>query len=89
MTEYQMAPPINASKSGTEYVRHPSSRASGAYLTVFKKAIDEYSTKADGKGLRVTENPYSVNLSFCLLCLIPVAIFLVPGAISVRARCAS
>ena len=88
MTEYQTALD-KMGKASTEYVRGipvvKVFQQTVHTFTVFKKAIDEYSTKAEQYQGEVCENPYSVNLSFteaAFVFLIPVAIFLVPGAIS-------
>ena len=88
MTEYQTALD-KMGKASTEYVRGipvvKVFQQTVYTFTAFKKAIDEYSTKAEQYQGEVCENPYSVNLSFteaAFVFLIPVAIFLVPGAIS-------
>lgn len=88
MAEYQAAQD-RMTKAGTEYVRGiPVVKIFQQTVYSFKsfqQAIEEYSNKAEYYQAGVCQVPQSVNLTFtegAFVFLIPVALFLAPGALS-------
>ena len=88
IAEYQSALD-RMSKASTEYVRGipvvKVFQQTVYSFTTLKRAIDEYSAKAEQYQGEVCAVPQSVNLSFikaAFVFLIPVTILLVPGAIA-------
>lgn len=86
MAEYQAAQDI-MSKAGTEYVRGipvvKVFQQTVYSFKAFKEAIEDYSTKAEKYTDGVCRLPQSVNLTFtegAFIFLVPVALFLAPGA---------
>ena len=88
MAEYQAAQD-RMTKAGTEYVRGiPVVKIFQQTVYSFralKEAIEDYSTKAEYYQSNVCRVPQSVNLTFtegAFVFLVPVALFLAPGALS-------
>jgi len=88
MQEYQDALD-NLSKAGTEYVRGipvvKVFQQTVYSFKAFKQAIDHYSERASYYEGHVCRVPQSVNLTFteaAFALLVPVALFLAPGALS-------
>ena len=86
--EYQTALD-NVSKAGTEYVRGipvvKVFQQTVYSFRSFKQAIEDYSARAEYYQDKVCRFPQSVNLTFiegAFVFLIPVALFLAPGALS-------
>lgn len=86
--EYQTAQD-NVSKAGTEYVRGipvvKVFQQTVYSFRSFKQAIEDYSARAEYYQDKVCRFPQSVNLTFiegAFVFLIPVALFLAPGALS-------
>ena len=87
MAEYQAAQD-RMTKAGTEYVRGipvvKIFQQTVYSFKTFKKAIEEYSDKAEYYQAKVCRVPQSINLTFtegAFIFLVPVAIFLIPGAL--------
>ena len=87
MAEYQAAQDV-MSKAGTEYVRGipvvKVFQQTVYSFKAFKQAIEDYSTKAEKYTDGVCRLPQSVNLTFtegAFIFLVPVALFLAPGAL--------
>lgn len=87
MAEYQAAQDRMA-KAGTEYVRGipvvKIFQQTVYSFKTFKKAIEEYSDKAEYYQAKVCRVPQSINLTFtegAFIFLVPIAIFLIPGAL--------
>lgn len=87
MAEYQAAQD-RMTKAGTEYVRGipvvKIFQQTVYSFKTFKKAIEEYSDKAEYYQAKVCRVPQSINLTFtegAFIFLVPVVIFLVPGAL--------
>lgn len=87
MTEYQAAQD-RMTKAGTEYVRGipvvKIFQQTVYSFKTFKKAIEEYSDKAEYYQAKVCRVPQSINLTFtegAFIFLVPIAIFLIPGAL--------
>lgn len=87
MMEYQSAQDT-MSKAGTEYVRGipvvKVFQQTVYSFKAFKQAIEDYSSKAERYTDGVCRMPQSVNLTFteaAFVFLIPVALFLAPGAL--------
>ena len=88
MAEYQAAQD-RMTKSGTEYVRGipvvKIFRQTVYSFKAFQQAIEDYSTKAEHYQGDVCRVPQSINLTFtegAFLFLVPVALFLAPGALA-------
>ena len=88
MAEYQAAQD-KMTKAGTEYVRGipvvKIFQQTVYSFKSFKKAIEEYSDKAEYYQGKVCRVPQSINLTFtegAFIFLVPVVIFLVPTALS-------
>ncbi len=88
MMEYQSAQDV-VSKAGTEYVRGipvvKVFQQTVYSFRAFKESIEEYSKKAEEYTDGVCRTPQSVNLTFtegAFIFLVPVAIFLAPGALA-------
>ncbi len=88
MAEYQAAQD-RMTKAGTEYVRGiPVVKVFQQTVYSFKafqEAIEEYSAKAEHYQADVCRAPQSVNLTFtegAFIFLVPVALFLAPGALA-------
>lgn len=88
MAEYQAAQDV-MSKTGTEYVRGMPVvkvfQQTVYSFKAFKEAIEDYSAKAEYYQDDVCRLPQSVNLTFtegAFVFLVPVAIFLAPGALA-------
>lgn len=87
MAEYQAAQD-RMTKAGTEYVRGipvvKIFQQTVYSFKTFKKAIEEYSDKAEYYQAKVCRVPQSINLTFtegAFIFLVPIAIFLIPGAL--------
>lgn len=87
MAEYQAAQD-RMTKAGTEYVRGipvvKIFQQTVYSFKTFKKAIEEYSDKAEYYQAKVCRVPQSINLTFtegAFIFLVPVVIFLAPGAL--------
>lgn len=87
MAEYQAAQD-RMTKAGTEYVRGipvvKIFQQTVYSFKTFKKAIEEYSNKAEYYQAKVCRVPQSINLTFtegAFIFLVPIAIFLIPGAL--------
>lgn len=87
MAEYQ-ATQDRMTKAGTEYVRGipvvKIFQQTVYSFKTFKKAIEEYSDKAEYYQAKVCRVPQSINLTFtegAFIFLVPVVIFLAPGAL--------
>ena len=87
MQEYQAAQDV-MSKAGTEYVRGipvvKVFQQTVYSFKAFKEAIEDYSAKAERYTVGVCQLPQSVNLTFtegAFIFLVPVALFLAPGAL--------
>lgn len=87
MAEYQAAQD-RMTKAGTEYVRGipvvKIFQQTVYSFKNFKKAIEEYSDKAEYYQAKVCRVPQSINLTFtegAFIFLVPIAIFLIPGAL--------
>ena len=87
MAEYQ-ATQDRMTKAGTEYVRGipvvKIFQQTVYSFKTFKKAIEEYSDKAEYYQAKVCRVPQSINLTFtegAFIFLVPIAIFLIPGAL--------
>lgn len=87
MAEYQAAQD-RMTKAGTEYVRGipvvKIFQQTVYSFKTFKKAIEEYSDKAEYYQAKVCCVPQSINLTFtegAFIFLVPIAIFLIPGAL--------
>ncbi len=87
MQEYQAAQDV-MSKAGTEYVRGilvvKVFQQTVYSFKAFKEAIEDYSAKAERYTVGVCQIPQSVNLTFtegAFIFLVPVALFLAPGAL--------
>lgn len=87
MAEYQAAQDV-MSKAGTEYVRGipvvKVFQQTVYSFKAFKEAIEDYSAKAELYTDGVCRVPQSVNLTFtegAFIFLVPVAMFLAPGAL--------
>ena len=87
MAEYQAAQD-RMTKAGTEYVRGipvvKIFQQTVYSFKTFKKAIEEYSDKAEYYQAKVCRAPQSINLTFtegAFIFLVPVVIFLAPGAL--------
>ena len=87
MAEYQAAQD-RMTKAGTEYVRGipvvKIFQQTVYSFKTFKKAIEEYSDKAEYYQAKVCRVPQSTNLTFtegAFIFLVPVVIFLAPGAL--------
>ena len=90
MAEYQDAADT-MSKAGTEYVRGipvvKVFQQTVHSFRAFKRAIDDYSAKADHYQGVVCRVPQSINLTFTegvFMLLVPVALLLAPGALATR-----
>ncbi len=88
MEEYQAAQD-RMSKAGTEYVRGipvvKVFQQTVYSFKAFKKAIDDYSSKASHYQGDVCRAPQSINLTFtegAFVFLVPVVLFLAPGALA-------
>ena len=88
MAEYQAAQD-RMTKAGTEYVRGipvvKIFQQTVYSFKAFQQAIEEYSDKAEHYQADVCRVPQSVNLTFtegAFVFLVPVALFLAPGALS-------
>ena len=88
MAEYQAAQD-RMTKSGTEYVRGipvvKIFQQTVYSFKAFQQAIEDYSTKAEHYQGDVCRVPQSINLTFtegAFLFLVPVALFLAPGALA-------
>ncbi len=88
MQEYQAAQDV-MSKAGTEYVRGipvvKVFQQTVFSFRAFKKAIEDYSTKAEKYTDGVCRTPQSVNLTFtegAFIFLIPVALLMAPAALN-------
>ncbi len=88
MAEYQAAQDV-MSKAGTEYVRGipvvKVFQQTVYSFRAFKKAIDDYSDKAEYYQADVCQVPQAVNLTAtegAFLFMIPVVLFLAPGALA-------
>ncbi len=87
MAEYQAAQD-RMSKAGTEYVRGipvvKIFQQTVYSFKAFKEAIEDYSAKAEYYQADVCRVPQAVNLTFtegAFIFLVPVALFLMPGAL--------
>ena len=87
MAEYQAAQD-RMTKAGTEYVRGipvvKIFQQTVYSFKTFKKAIEEYSDKAEYYQAKICRVPQSINLTFtegAFIFLVPIAIFLIPGAL--------
>ena len=87
MAEYQAAQD-RMTKAGTEYVRGipvvKIFQQTVYSFKTFKKAIEEYSDKAEYYQAKVCRVPQSINLTFtegAFIFLVPVVIFLAPSAL--------
>ena len=87
MAEYQAAQD-RMTKAGTEYVRGipvvKIFQQTVYSFKTFKKAIEEYSDKAEYYQAKVCRVPQSINLTFtegAFIFLVPIVIFLVPSAL--------
>ena len=87
MAEYQAAQDV-MSKAGTEYVRGipvvKVFQQTVYSFRAFKQAIEDYSAKAEYYQGDVCRLPQSINLTFtegAFVFLVPVALFLAPGAL--------
>lgn len=87
MAEYQAAQD-RMTKAGTEYVRGipvvKIFQQTVYSFKTFKKAIEEYSDKAEYYQAKVCRVPQSINLTFtegAFIFLVPIAIFLIPGTL--------
>lgn len=87
MAEYQAAQD-RMTKAGTEYVRGipvvKIFQQTVYSFKTFKKAIEEYSDKAEYYQAKVCRVPQSINLTFtegAFIFLVPIVIFLIPGAL--------
>ncbi len=87
MMDYQAAQDT-MSKAGTEYVRGipvvKVFQQTVYSFKAFKEAIEDYSTKAEAYTDGVGRVPQSINLTFtegAFVFLVPVAVFLAPGAL--------
>lgn len=90
MAEYQDAADT-MSKAGTEYVRGipvvKVFQQTVHSFRAFKRAIDDYSAKANHYQGVVCRVPQSINLTFTegvFMLLVPVALLLAPGALATR-----
>ena len=88
MAEYQAAQD-SMTKSGTEYVRGipvvKIFQQTVYSFKAFQQAIEDYSTKAEHYQGDVCRVPQSINLTFtegAFLFLVPVVLFLAPGALA-------
>ena len=88
MAEYQAAQDV-MSKAGTEYVRGipvvKVFQQTVYSFKAFKKAIEDYSAKAEHYQADVCKVPQSVNLTFtegAFVFLVPVALLLAPAALA-------
>ena len=88
MAEYQAAQDV-MSKAGTEYVRGVPVvkifQQTVYSFKAFKEAIEEYSAKAEHYQGDVCKVPQAVNLTFteaAFIFLVPVVLFLAPGALA-------
>ena len=88
MEEYQAAQD-RMSKAGTEYVRGipvvKVFQQTVYSFKAFKEAIDDYSAKASHYQGDICRAPQSINLTFtegAFVFLVPVALFLAPGALA-------
>ena len=88
MAEYQAAQD-RMTKAGTEYVRGipvvKIFQQTVYSFKAFRQAIEDYSTKAEHYQSNVCRVPQSVNLTFtegAFVFLVPVALFLAPGALA-------
>lgn len=88
MAEYQAAQD-RMTKAGTEYVRGipvvKIFQQTVYSFKAFQEAIEDYSSKAEHYQADVCRVPQSVNLTFtegAFLFLVPVALFLAPGALA-------
>lgn len=88
LKEYQVVQDY-ISKAGTEYVRGipvvKVFQQTVYSFKTFKKAIEEYSQKAEYFQGDVCRKPQSINLTFCegaFVFLVPVALFLAPSALA-------
>ncbi len=88
IAEYQAAQD-NMSKAGTEYVRGipvvKIFQQTVYSFRAFKQAIEDYSAKAEYYQGAVCRLPQSINLTFtasAFVFLVPVALFLAPGALA-------
>lgn len=87
MAEYQAAQD-RMTKAGTEYVRGipvvKIFQQTVYSFKTFKKAIEEYSDKAEYYQAKICRVPQSINLTFtegAFIFLVPIVIFLVPSAL--------
>ena len=88
MAEYQAAQD-RMTKSGTEYVRGipvvKIFQQTVYSFKAFQQAIEDYSAKAEHYQGDVCRVPQSINLTFtegAFLCLVPMVLFLAPGALA-------
>ncbi len=87
MRNYQAAQD-HMSKAGTEYVRGipvvKVFQQTVYSFKAFKEAIETYSDKAEQYAVKVCQVPQAVNLTFtegAFIFLVPVAVFIAPGAL--------
>ena len=87
MRDYQAAQD-HMSKAGTEYVRGipvvKVFQQTVYSFKAFKEAIETYSDKAEQYAVKVCQVPQAVNLTFtegAFIFLVPVAVFIAPGAL--------